>query len=178
MKRTISLKIKTTSDQAAAFSALANMFSAACNAIVPKAQENRCWNRVALHHISYYPVRELFPALGSQMVCQAVHRVADAYKTLKANGDIKKGEPIQSIEFRPSSVNFDARTYSLRTGKLSLFTLGGRTVVSVTCGQKQQAFLASGKPKEARLILRKGIWYFNLVLDLPDAPPVAGGGGY
>jgi IS605 OrfB family transposase len=174
--RTVSLKLVSTAEQAGALAALADAFAAACNAIVPFAVEHRCWNRVALHHLTYYPVRELLPQLGSQMVCQAVHRVADAYKTLKANKGIAKDKPVPAIGFRPTSVNFDKRTYSIKGDTLSLFTLDGRIKVPFVCGKHQRNLLAGGVPKEARLIVRKGVWYFNLVLDIADATPITGGG--
>jgi IS605 OrfB family transposase len=173
---TVSLKLISTPEQAASLAALADAFAAACNAIVPFAVEHRCWNRVALHHLTYYPVRELLPALGSQMVCQAVHRVAGAYKTLKANKGIAKDKPVPALRFRPTSVNFDKRTYSIKGDTLSLFTLDGRIKVPFVCGKHQRNLLASGTPKEARLIVRKGIWYLNLVLDIADATPITGGG--
>jgi putative transposase len=110
------------------------------------------------------------------MVCQAVHRVADAYKTLKANKGIAKDKPVPTIAFRPTSVNFDKRTYSIKGDVLSLFTLKGRAKVPFVCGKHQRNLLSSGAPKEAKLIVRKGVWYFNLVLDIPDATPSSGGG--
>jgi IS605 OrfB family transposase len=176
MKRAASLKLLATTDQSAALSALAVEFAVACNAIVPFSVEHRCWNRVALHHFAYYAVREMVPSLGSQMVCQAVHRVADAYKTLKASKGIDKDKPVPSIAFDPTSVNFDKRTYSIKGDVLSLFTLGGRAKVSFVCGKHQRNLLSSGVPKEAKLIVRKGVWYFNLVIDIPDAAPSSGSG--
>jgi IS605 OrfB family transposase len=175
-KRAVSLKLLAAPEQSAALSALAEAFAGACNAVVPFSQEHRCWNRVALHHLVYYPVREQFPKLGSQMVCQAVHRVADAYKTLKANKGITKDKPVPEIRFDASSVAFDKRTYSLKGDTVSLFTLAGREHIAFAGGKHQRNLLASGTAKEARLIQRNGIWYFNLVVDLPDAPPAAGGG--
>jgi len=176
IKRTISLKLLATTEQSAALLALADTFASACNAIVPFAVEHRCWNRVALHHLAYYSVRELLPTLGSQMVCQAVHRVADAYKTLKANKGIPKDKPVPAIRFDASSISFDKRTYSIKGDTVSLFTLAGRERIPFAAGKHQLNILASGLPKEAKLILRKGIWYFNLVLDIPAVPPVSGGG--
>jgi hypothetical protein len=107
---TASFKLLATAQQESAFSALAELFAAACEAIVPFVQEHRCWNRVALHHLAYYPLRERFPALGSQMVCQAIHRVADAYKTLRANDGMAKDQPVPALRFGSASVNFDHRT--------------------------------------------------------------------
>lgn len=143
--------------------------------IAPIAQEQRCWNRVALHHMVYYKIREAFPDLGSQMVCQAVHRVADAYKTLNSNGGIKKDEPLPSITFDSKSVNFDKRTYAIKGLGVSLFTLSGRVKPKLLYGQFQKMLLESGEAKEARLVFRKGVWYFNLFLDIPDAKPIIAG---
>ena len=172
----MSLKLLTTPEQSAALSDLSDSFAAACNAIVPFTQEHRCWNRVALHHFAYYPVRELLPSLGSQMVCQAIHRVADAYKTLKANKGISKDKPVPAVAFKPTSVNFDKRTYSIKGDTISLFTLSGRERIHFAGGKHQLNLLASGMPKEAKLVLCKGIWYFNLVLDIPDTPSVSDDG--
>ena len=172
--RTVSFKLVSSPEQA--LSALADAYAQACNAIVPFVIQHRCWNRVALHHLAYYPVREQLPALGSQMVCQAVHRVADAYKTLKANKGIAKDKPIPAITFKTASVNFDKHTYSIKGDTLSLFTLAGRAKVPFVCGKHQRDLLSAGTPKEARLIVRKGVWYFNLALEFPDVTPVTGGG--
>lgn len=174
--RTVSLKLVATPEQVSALSTLTNTYTQACNVIVPLVVENRCWNRVALHHLAYYTVREQLPALGSQMVCQAIHRVADAYKTLKANQGIAKDKPVPVITFKPMSVNFDKRTYSINGDMLSLFTLAGRAKIPFVCGRHQRNLLASGFPKEAKLIVRNGVWYFNLVLDLPNAAPISGDG--
>lgn len=172
MKRTVSLKLLTSPEQSEALFSLAEAYSGACNAMTPTVQAHRCWNRVALHHLTYYSIREAFPLLGSQMVCQAIHRVADAYKTMKANGEISKDEPVPAITFNNTSVNFDKRTYSLKDATLSLFTLSGRIAVPFVFGKHQQTLLPKGVPKEARAVVRKGVWYFNLVLDLPDVAPL------
>ena len=167
-KRTVSLKLRTSAEQAAALAALARLYAGACNAITPFAREQRCWNRVALHHLAYYPTRAQLPALGSQMVCNALARVAEAYKALRANQGIPAEQAVPAIVFRPGSVDFDKRTYSLKDEVLSLFTLEGRVKVAFVCGRHQRNLLASGTPKEATLMTRKGVWYFNLVLDLPE----------
>ena len=172
MKRTVSLKLATTPEQSEALQDLAKQFASACNMIAPIAQEQRCWNRVALHHMVYYRIREAFPDLGSQMVCQAVHRVADAYKTLSSNGGIKKDELLPEIAFDSKSVNFDKRTYAIKNADISLFTPNGRVKPKLLYGQFQKTLLESGEAKEARLINRKGIWYFNLFLDISDATPI------
>jgi putative transposase len=176
MKRTISVKLLHTKEQAQSFKSLAETFASGCNAIVPFAQEHRCWNRVALHNLAYTAVRTAYPALGSQMTCNAIHKVASAYKTLKANKGIKKDITVPSIVFKPKSVHFDKRTYSIKSDVLSLFTMTGREKVQFVLGKYQSNLLIQGSATEAELICKKGQWYFNLVLDIPDADPSTGNG--
>ena len=68
MKRTIAIRIKTTSLHKQALLELRNAYVDACNRISPIAHNQRCWNRVALHNKVYREVRKSSP-LGSQMVC-------------------------------------------------------------------------------------------------------------
>jgi IS605 OrfB family transposase len=108
------------------------------------------------------------------MICQAIHRVADAYKTLRGTEGIPMDQPVPALHFSPTSVNFDHRTYSIKGETFSLFTPVGRAGVGFACGPLQKELLATGNPKEARLIKRKGTWYLNLVFDLPDPAPLPG----
>jgi IS605 OrfB family transposase len=171
MKRTVSLKLAPTAEQAALLSALQTEFASACNAVVPFARDHRCWNRVALHHLAYYKVREA-PPLGSQMICNAIKAVADSYKGLK----LRKADEVPTVVFKPAgAVHFDARTYTLRDTTLSLYTLAGRIHLRMQTGEFQSAYLARSKPKEAQLVRRNRQWFFNLVLDLPDTPTVSSG---
>lgn len=172
MKRTISIKLLTTAEQNAALEALQAEYNAACNHIVPIAAANKCANRVALHHVAYYATREAHPLLGSQMVCNAVKAVTDAYKTFFANNPKKRREEWALITFRSTaSVHYDARTYSMKGNSLSLFTLSGRIKVEMRFGDFQAKYLANGDTKEAFLIHKRNHWYFNLVLDIPDVTP-------
>ena len=176
MKRTISLKLLSSSAQGRTLEKVQAMFTSACNAVVRYASENKCNNNVSLHHLCYYSVREHFSTLGSQMVCQSIRAVASSYKTLFSNRPRLKKEDWPKIAFgKHSSVHYDKRTYSLKGDVLSLFTLEGRIHVPLKIGGFQQKYLDIGTPKEAELIQKKGHWYFNLVLDIPDPEFLASG---
>lgn len=164
MKRTISIRLDTTSVQSNALSELQQVYHSACNQIVPDVITNRCWNRVALHKFVYSKIRGTSP-LGSQMVCNAIYSVCKAYQ---AKSVLPK-EEIPQICFRKGrSVHFDKRTYSIKNETISLYTLGKRIKVPMRFGPFQKTYFSQGIPKEAELICKKGKWYFNLVLDLPD----------
>ena len=149
------------------------VFSDACNQIVPFSIENRCWNRVALHHLSYYLLRKNLPCLGSQMVCNAIKKVCTSYKVLK----IKKSDTIPTIKFRlDGSVHYDKRTYSLKRDTLSLFSIHGRVKCEYQLGDFQEEYLQEGTVKEAELIRKGKRWFFNIVVEIPDVPRIVNGG--
>jgi IS605 OrfB family transposase len=174
MLRTASIRLNVCPDQAVALMALQSAYADACNRLVPTVAEHRCWNRVALHQLSYARLREETP-LGSQMVCNAIFSVCKAYKAQKGLGRIKKDAPVPAIRFDRASVHFDRRTYTLKGDSLSLYTLSGRIVITLLQGDHQRRILESGLAKEAELICRKGRWYFNLVVEADDADQVASG---
>jgi IS605 OrfB family transposase len=169
MRRTISIKLHVVAEHHVALIALQETFNQTCNIVASIARDRRCWNRVALHHLAYYPVRlgitDNQAPLGSQMVCNAIRTVCDAYKVLK----IKKGKDVPAITFKKrASVHFDKRTYSLKDKAVSLYTLSGRINIGMDLGEFQCSYLQQGTPKEAELVYRNRQWFFNLVLDIPD----------
>lgn len=165
MQRTISIRLNISKEENGLLLELRDAFLSACNAIVPTVVEHRCWNRVALHNLTYSRIRAA-SFLGSQMVCNAIFAVCKAYK----NRNILKQETVPTIQFRKNrSIHFDKRTYSIQGNTLSLYTLNGRIRVSMKMGAFQNTYFSQGIPKEAELILKKGRWYFNLVLDLIPA---------
>ena len=168
MKRTISIRLETTKAQSQALCELREAFLSACTQIVPFARENRCWNRVALHHLVYSKIRE-HSRLGSQMVCNAIFAVCKAYKSRA----LSQEEEVPLIRFhKQRSVHFDRRTYTFKGTTFSLYTLNKRITVPFHLGAFQQRYLANGLHKEAELVCKKGRWYLQLVLDLPN-PPLA-----
>lgn len=165
MKRTIILKLNLSQEQKNALLETQIAFSRACNQVVPFVVENRCWNRVALHHLCYYWIRENIPSLGSQMICNAIKKVCSSYKVLK----IKKSQDVPVIFFKESgSVHYDKRIYSIKDKTLSLFTVNSRIKCSFGTGDFQLSYLEQGVVKEAELIRKGKRWFFNVVLDLPD----------
>jgi len=165
MKRTVALKLNLSQEDSDALLETQIAFSRACNQVVPFVVENRCWNRVALHHLCYYWIRENIPSLGSQMICNAIKKVCSSYKVLK----IKKSQDVPAIFFKESgSVHYDKRTYSIKDKTLSLFTVNSRIKCSFSTGDFQLSYLEQGVVKEAELIRKGKRWFFNIVLDLPD----------
>jgi IS605 OrfB family transposase len=174
MLRTASIRLNVDPNQAAALMALQSAYADACNRLVPVVMEHRCWNRVALHQLTYARLRKE-TLLGSQMVCNAIFSVCKAYQAQKELGRIKKDAPVPAIRFNRASVHFDKRTYTLKGDNLSLYTLSGRIAVKMVLGAHQRRIIESGLAKEAELIWRKGRWYFNLVVESDEADPITSG---
>lgn len=133
MKPVLHLHLRGSPEQLAKLRALQIGFAEVCNAIAPVVQETRCWNRVALHHRVYRPMRERFPALGSQMVCNAIYSVCRSARVVLQhpaspwNVQRQPQAPLPRLQFADTSpVFFDRHTLSLRDGQLSMFTLDGR----------------------------------------------------
>lgn len=129
----LNLSLQATPEHLCALQALQMQFAQACNVLAPQVAQTRVWNRVALHHLHYRSLREQFPALGSQMVCNVVYAMARTARQVYQNpaspfaAALKGDGPLPPIVFMPHSpVYFDRHTLSWREGRLSLFTLQGR----------------------------------------------------
>lgn len=129
----LSIPLNTSVEQAARLQALQTAFAEVCNALAPVVQQTRCWNRVALHHLAYHGLRERFPQMGSQMVCNAIYSVSRAYRLVLQHPaspwNVAKHpeKAIPQVNFLADSpVYFDRHTLSLKDGQLSMYTLDGR----------------------------------------------------
>jgi len=116
------------------------------------------WNRVALHHLHYRTLREKFPALGSQMICNAIYAVSRAsrlvFQSPGSPFNLTKlgGKPLPLLQFANSCpVYFDRHTLSIKVTKLSLFTLDGRMHFELTLPEEQLLLFKVAKLREISL---------------------------
>jgi IS605 OrfB family transposase len=176
MLRTACIRLNVTPEQGERLSALRAAYAEACNRLVPLVQNARCWNRVALHQLGYRLLRQE-TSLGAQMACNAIFSVCKAYRAQRALGRIASDRAVPALSFSHASVHFDHRTYTLKGEAVTLNTLQGRILVSMILGDHQRQILQRGqpRPKEAELVLRRGCWFFNLVVESEDSETVASG---
>ena len=166
MKRTVCIKISPTKEQEKALFELRDEFCSGCTQIAKMALEKRCFSKANLHDLCYYQIREK-GALGSQMTCNAIKTVAGAYRSLRSQ---RKQKDLPLIAFKKKSIHFDKRTYNLKKGQISLYTLEGRVLIPLALGERQKQELLGVAFKEAELVFTKGRWLFNLVVELPTPP--------
>ncbi len=133
MNLSLRVPLNTTPDEAAKLRQLQAAFAKTCNALAPLVQKTKIWNRVALHHMAYKPLREQFPQMGSQMVCNAIYSVSRHCRLLfqspQSQFNLARlgNRPLPLLRFTDRCpVYFDRHTLSLKEGKLSMYTLDGR----------------------------------------------------
>lgn len=173
MKSKVSLRLNTTTEQFASLERLQALFAEACSALGPVVRETRCWNRVALHHLAYRSLREKFPALGSQMICNAIYSVSRSARAIFQNRaspwslERRPDQPLPTLRFASTApVYFDRHTLSLQQGKLSLYTLDGRLRFDVGLRPTDEKRFREEKLKE--IVLSRDAQGFFLAVSFGD----------
>ena len=161
MNSIIRVPLNTNPEQFARLQALQSAFAEVCNALAPEVKKSRVWNRVALHHLHYRTLREKFPALGSQMICNAIYAVSRAsrlvFQTPGSPFNLTKlgNKALPLLQFADSCpVYFDRHTLSIKGTKLSLFTLDGRMHFELTLPEEQLLLFKVAKLREISLTRR------------------------
>jgi len=155
MKSAVRIALHPDPAQADRLNRLQARFAEACNLLAPVVQQTRCWNRVALHHMTYRMLRERFPELGSQMVCNAIYSVCRAsrlvYQHPRSPFNVGRlgTAPLPRLAFSPHSpVFFDRHTLSLREGQASMYTLDGRMRFDIALAPAAEKRFRTEKLKE------------------------------
>lgn len=178
----LSIRLNVSPEQAESLHRLRELFAAACNAVAPVAQQQRCWNRVALHHLVYRALREHFPQLGSQMACNAVYSVARTYRALLTSPqspwslERNPEAPLPNLRFLPGApVYFDRHTLSLKGTSLSMFSLDGRLRFELGLSAQDAQLFARSQLREIVLFHTPAGYQLTFFFDAKDALPLADG---
>jgi len=169
------IPLTTTAKQAESLLALQRAFAEVCNAIAPKVRATRCWNRVTLHHLVYRTLRERFPQVGSQMVCNAIYSVSRTCRLIfqSPNSPLHihrlADKPLPLLQFLPSSpVYFDRHTLSIRHGGLSMYTLDGRMRFQLNISPQDEDRFATMRLQE--IVLKGADQQYTLSFSFGDEP--------
>ncbi|WP_435750952.1 hypothetical protein [Thauera sp. AutoDN2] len=157
------LRLDTSPEQKARLLTLQAAFARLCNTLAPVVRDTRCWNRVALHHMTYKGLREQFPEIGSQMVCNAIYSVCRAsrlvYQHPKSPFNVARldNSPLPLLRFADSCpVYFDRHTLSLKAGQVSMYTLDGRMRFQLALRPEDEAAFHEQKLREIVLSQQSG----------------------
>jgi hypothetical protein len=173
MNYLLRVPLNTKAEQLVRLRALQAAFARVCNALAPTVQQTRVWNRVALHHLTYYKLREHFPELGSQMVCNAIYSVSRTcrmvFQQAQSPFNLNKlsGKPLPLLRFSDSCpVYFDRHTLSVKNGQLSMFTLDGRMRFALALKSADEANFNEKKLREIVLSCRAdGVYELSFLFD-------------
>jgi IS605 OrfB family transposase len=162
--RTIVLKLAPTTDQATELDATLGAFAQACNHIVEVCRRIDSTNKVLVQRECYKEVRERF-GLSANLAIRAIARTCAALKA-------SKGE---SHQFRPTSIDYDARIFSFCEGNwtVSLTLLFSRQRLATIPGDHQRTILAGTKPTAARLVKRQNGFFLHIQISKQAQEPIA-----
>jgi hypothetical protein len=151
----VRVPLNASAEQLAQLLNLQKAFAEVCNALAPVVQQTRCWNRVTLHHLTYHMLREKFPAIGSQMVCNAIYSVSRTSRMLfqhpasPFNIARLDGKPLPLLRFTETCpVYFDRHTLSVKGGRLSMYTLDGRVRFDLALSSEHELAFQQKKLRE------------------------------
>ena len=161
MNNVLRIPLNASPEQVKRLQALQTGFAQVCNALAPLVQQTRVWNRVALHHLCYRQLREQFPEMGSQMVCNAIYSVSRTARMVfqhpQSPFNLARlgSKPLPLLRFSDSCpVYFDRHTLSLKAGQLSMFTLDGRMRFHLALRPEDEAAFHTRKLREIVLSRR------------------------
>lgn len=180
MNSIIRVPLNSSPEQFERLLALQTAFAEVCNVLAPEVQRSKVWNRVALHHLHYRNLRERFPALGSQMICNAIYAVSRTsrlvFQTPASPFSLAKlgAKPLPLLNFANSCpVYFDRHTLSIKGTQLSLFTLDGRMHFELTLPAEQLLLFKVAKLREISLTRRlDNLFELSFWLDTTVTPQI------
>ena len=172
MNSVLRIPLDASPEQVTRLQALQSGFAQVCNALAPLVQQTRVWNRVALHHLAYRQLREQFPEMGSQMVCNAIYSVSRTSRLVfqhpasPFNLARLGSKPLPLLRFSDSCpVYFDRHTLSLKAGQLSMFTLDGRMRFQLALAAQDEERFHTQKLREIVLSRRSdGVYELAFML--------------
>lgn len=154
----LSIPLSTSPVQVEKLIALQEAFALVCNTLAPVVRDTRCWSRVALHHMMYRTLREQFPLVGSQMVCNAIYSVSRTSRLIFQSEQSPfhvqhfPDKALPLLQFLPTApVYFDRHTVSIKPGALSMYTLDGRMRFEVNLSPEDMLRFKTAKLHEVVL---------------------------
>ena len=167
MKQVITVKLETTAEQAASLIETIEAFNRGCDYVAEIAFKKRQANKIAIQPFVYGSLRADY-GLSAQMAIRCIAKAIEAYKRDK---DIQPTfDPLGAIVLDDRLMSFKGLSH------VSLLTLQGRILVPIRFGAYQAARIDRAKG-QADLILRGGVFYLALTIDMPTPPPIEPVGG-
>jgi IS605 OrfB family transposase len=132
MKLAVKCKILPNSIQHQELLNVMKTFNLACDWVSQKAFESKSYNKVNLHKIVYYEVKQRFN-LSSQLAVRVIGKVTDCYKNWKQKDKV--------LSFRElGSIDYDSRILTIKPDSISLMGMGKRIKIPYRCKKPLESF--------------------------------------
>ena len=162
MKLTAKIKLNPTKEQRVLLHETLQAANNACNYISDLAWSEKTFNRIDLHKICYYDVREKFN-LSAQVAVRAIGKVIDSYK---------KDKKTKRVFKKHGAFPYDSRilTYRLDKQDVNIWTLEGRKKIPFQAGPRQLELLQH-QDGESDLVFIRGEFYLFATCDIESPEP-------
>jgi putative transposase len=158
--RTICCKLETTPQAKVALSETSQRFAESCNYVLKTAVTEETHHAIELHKLCYRDIRKHF-GLSANLAVRSIRRVASCLTKLK-------GKRKRPKEFKPKSIDYDARIFSYKETSVSLTTTKGRINIPLLLGEHQRKALKGQSPTSATVTHKAGTWYIHMVVEFEE----------
>lgn len=161
MKLVAKIKLLTTAEERVILGVTLRHCNDCANFIGAESWKAKALILGSIHRLTYRPAREL-SGLGSNAVCRAIKRVAEAY-----------GRRKQFTRFRDNAAvpyNDKILSWNMAQNEVSIWTVGGRLRLKFAAGPRQTELLKARKG-QSELIYHRGQFYIAAVCEVPEAVP-------
>lgn len=169
MHRTIKLLLKPVPDQRYALIETLRQFTECFNRVCAIGWKTEEKNGVKLHHATYYPLKEQFPQLVSDLQIQARMKATEAIKSALTRR--KQGRKAGQPRSRSCPVRYNNHTFRVdwSKGEVNLSSIAGRMKLPFTVPHYALKYLnQTHQTVMGDLILKQGHLWLHVVLDLPE----------
>lgn len=156
-KRTVKIKLNPTPPDKLIIQQTLDACNKAMNWISEMAWQKKCFNRVALHHLLYYELRDRFN-LPSQIAIALKDKICASYKA-----DNKKKHSFKAKAF---PLNFPRTAKLVSETVISFNTIKGRLRVFMILGDFQKQYLRdkSWRIRESEIVYSNHKYFLHLVV--------------
>lgn len=169
MHRTIKLLLNPTPDQQQVLIETLRQFTECFNQVCMVGWKSEEKNGVKLHHATYYPLKEQFPQLVSDLHIQARMKATEALKSAFTRR--KQGRLAGQPRSRSCPIRYNNHTFRIDwiKGEVNLSSIAGRLKFSFTVPAYAAKYLNQAHQTViGDLILKKGRLWLHVVIDLPE----------